>query len=177
VIGTRQYREMESSCASAPPAREPENIEAAGKARERESNASDPLTAPKARKGRETNAPCQRETESMGAWETNMPERETAAVRRDGELLTSAVQERRQEEAAAEQHQAAVGEPPVMEGTEPVTSSVTDPRTGSRDAVDTAGRQLTAASGRAETSHMDPRPLNEPTAKPGLEAVCMPAGY
>jgi hypothetical protein len=80
----RQYREMESSCASAPPARELENIEAAGKAREGETNASDLLTAPKARKGRETNAPCPRErAESMGAWETDMPERETAAVRRE----------------------------------------------------------------------------------------------
>ncbi len=73
MIGTRQYREMESSCASAPPAREPENIEAAGKARERETKAFDLLTAgaylgPEARKGRETNAPCPRETAmSMGA--------------------------------------------------------------------------------------------------------------
>jgi hypothetical protein len=170
---------MESSCASAPPAREPENIEAAGKARERETNAFDLLTAPKARKGRETNAPCPRETESMGAWETNMPE-ETAAVRRDGESLTSGVQEWRQEEPAAEQHQAAGGDqplPPAMEGTEPVTSPVTDPKTGSRNAVDTAGLQLTAAKvSRAETSHMDLRPLNEPTAKPRLEAVFLPAG-
>jgi hypothetical protein len=46
---------------------------------------------------------------SMGAWETNMPERETAAVRRDSEPLTSVVQEQWQEEAAAEQHQAAAG--------------------------------------------------------------------
>ncbi len=78
----------------------------------------------------------------MGAWEINMPEKETAAVRRDSEPLTSTVQERRQEEAAAEQHQAAAGEqplPPVMEETEPVTSSVTNSKTGSRDAVDTAG--------------------------------------
>jgi hypothetical protein len=53
-------------------------------------------------KGRETNAPCPRETAmSMGAWETNMPERETAAVRRDKEPLTSAAQERRQRAAAA----------------------------------------------------------------------------
>ena len=89
MVGTQQYREMESSCASAPPAREPENIEAAGKAREQETNASDPLTVPKARKGRETNAPCPRETESMGARETNVPEKETAAVKRDGELTST----------------------------------------------------------------------------------------
>jgi hypothetical protein len=49
-IGARQY--MESNCASEPPAREPENIKAAGKARERETNASDPLTAPEARNQR-----------------------------------------------------------------------------------------------------------------------------
>jgi hypothetical protein len=68
--------------------------------------------------------------------------------------------------------------PPAMEGTEPVTSPVTDPETGSRDATDTTGRQLIAAKvSRAETSHMDPRPLDEPMAKPRLEAVCMPAGY
>ncbi len=128
MIGAQQYREMEGSCASALPAREPENIEAAGKTRERETNASNPLMAPRARKGQETNAPCPRETAiSMGAWETNMLERETAAARRDGEPLTSAVQERWQEEAAAEQPL-----PPAMEGTEPVKSPVTDPKTESR---------------------------------------------
>jgi hypothetical protein len=82
----------------------------------------------------------------MGAWETKMPERETAAVRRDGEPLTSAVQERLQEEAG--HHQAAAEEqplPPAMEGTEPVTSPVTNPKTGSRNAVGTDGRQLIAA--------------------------------
>ncbi len=102
VLGTRQYREMESSCAGAPTARGPENIEAARKARERETNASDPLTVPEATKGRETNEPCPRETaKSMGARETNMSKKETAAVRRDGEPLSSAAQERRQEETAA----------------------------------------------------------------------------
>jgi hypothetical protein len=129
----------------------------------------------------ETNAPCPRETAmSMGEWETNMLERETAAVRRDSEPLTSAVQERRQEEAAAAQHQAAAGEqplPPAREGTEPMTSPVTDPKTGTREVVDTEGCQLIAAKvSRTETSHMDLRPLNEPTAKPRLEAACMPAG-
>ncbi len=73
VIGMRQYREMESSCADVPPAREPENIEAAGKTREWETNASDPLSALEVTKGRETNAPCPRETAKiMGAQETNM---------------------------------------------------------------------------------------------------------
>jgi hypothetical protein len=65
-----------------------------------------------------------------------------------------------------------------MEGTEPATSPVTKSKTGSRDAVDTGGRKLIAAKvSQAETLHMDSRPLNEPTAKPCLEAVCIPAGY
>ncbi len=107
MIGTRQYKEMESSCAGAPPVREPENIEAAGKARERETNASEPLEAPKATKGRETNAPCLRETaKSMGTRDTNVSEEEIAAARRDGEPLTSAAQERQQEETAIAEHQA-----------------------------------------------------------------------
>jgi hypothetical protein len=59
MIGTRQYREMESSCAGTPPARVPENIKAAGKARERETNASDPLAALEARKGGKPTHPAQ----------------------------------------------------------------------------------------------------------------------
>ncbi len=101
---------MESSCASAPPAREPENIEAAGKAKERETNASDLFEAPQAVEERETNAPCQKETaENMGTRETNVSEKkkETAAARRDGEPLTSAAQEWQQEETTAPEHQAA----------------------------------------------------------------------
>ncbi len=47
--------------------------------------------------------------ESMGAREINVPEKETAAVRRDGEPLASAAMKRRQEEAAADRHQAAAG--------------------------------------------------------------------
>ncbi len=158
-VRTYSNEEMESSCASAPPAREPENIEAAGKARERETNASVPLTAPEARKGRETNAPCPRETKSMGAWETNMPERETAAMRRDGEPLTIALQERRQKEAAADRHLTAAGErPPSSVGEEGrfMPLSATDPKCKLRDTVSADRQQLTAAKvGRAETSHSD----------------------
>jgi hypothetical protein len=80
-----------SSCARAPLAGEPGNIEAAGKAGKQETNASDLFKVPQAAEGRETNAPCRREmAENMGARETNMPEEETAAVRRDGELLAAA---------------------------------------------------------------------------------------
>jgi hypothetical protein len=53
----------------------------------------------------------------MGARETNVPEEETAVARRDGELLSSASQERRQGVATAAGHLAA-GEPsaPPQEG-------------------------------------------------------------
>jgi hypothetical protein len=108
VIGTRQYRRMVSSCARAPLAGEPGNIEAAGKAGKQETNASDLFKVPQAAEGRETNAPCRREmAENMGARETNMPEEETAAVRRDGELLASASRNWRQGFATAAEHLAA----------------------------------------------------------------------
>jgi hypothetical protein len=129
---TWQYREKESSCACTPPVREPENIEAAGKTRERETNTSDPLMAPEKRKGQETNVPCPRETAmSLGAWETIMPEGETVAMSRDGEPLTSAAKKRQQKEAAADRHQAAAGEGPpssVGEETRFVPLSATDPQ-------------------------------------------------
>jgi hypothetical protein len=125
MIGVQQYREMENSRARAPPAREPVNIEAAGRVAERETNASDQLMALEARREQETNAPCPREMSmSKGAWEINMLERETATVRRDGELLTSAVQERRLEEAAAEKHQAAAGESASSPGRKTADSGV-----------------------------------------------------
>ncbi len=90
---------MESSCASARPVREPENIEAA---REQETNASDPLAAPEVAGRRETNAPCPKGTaKSTGARETNVLEERPTAVRRDGEPLTNAAKRRRQKEAAA----------------------------------------------------------------------------
>ncbi len=136
VIRARQYRE--SSCAGAPPAREPENIEAAGKAK---GVASDPLAAPEATKGQETNAPCPRErTKSTGAWKTNMPEKETAAVRRDRESLTSTAQKWRQREAAVERHQAAAGEkpaPPVREETRLLPPSATNPKSKLRETAGT----------------------------------------
>ncbi len=175
MIGTQQCKEMESSCASAPPAREPENIEAAGKDRERETNVSDPLTVPKARKGRETNVPCPRETESTGPREINVPEKETAAVRRDGEPLASAAIGRRQEEAAADIHQAAAGERPpssAREGNGPVPLSATDPGRKMRSAVGSDRPQLTAAKAdRVETSRDDSRINCDPAVTLRLEAT------
>ncbi len=106
----------------ASPTKRAERVVAAEKAGERETNASGQLTAPEA---------CPMETaESMGAREINVPEEETAGVRRDGEPLASAAMKRRQEEAAADRHQAAAGERPpssVREGIGPVPLSATDP--------------------------------------------------
>jgi hypothetical protein len=77
VIGTQQSRRMESSSASAPPARVPETIEAAGSVAEQETNASDPLRIPETEGERETKAPGPKGIPmSRGALDTIMPERE-----------------------------------------------------------------------------------------------------
>ncbi len=150
VIGTCSNGEMESSCASALPVREPENIEAAMR---RETNASDPLAAPEAAGRRKGTA------KSTGAQETNVPEERSAAVRTDGEPLASGAKKRRQKEAAADRYQAAAGEQPppsAGEETRSVPPSVTDPRRKLRDTVSADRPQLTAARvGQAETSRGD----------------------
>jgi hypothetical protein len=111
VTGTRQYRRMEGSCASPPLAKGPGNIKAAGKAGERETNASEPLTAPEVAGRRETKEPCSMETaKSLGARETNVPEERSAAVRRDREPLENAAKRRRQKEAATNEQQVAAGD-------------------------------------------------------------------
>ncbi len=78
------------------------DIVAVGKIREQETNAPDQFKAPRAAEEREANAPCQGETaENMGTRETNVSEKEAAAVRRDGGPLTIADQQQRQENSAA----------------------------------------------------------------------------
>ncbi len=100
VTGTQQYGRMESSSMNAPPAKGSESVGAAGKAGERETNASGPLTAPEAAGRRETKEPCSVEiAKGMGAPETNVLEERSAAVRRDGEPLANAAKRRRQKEA------------------------------------------------------------------------------
>ncbi len=77
--------------------------------------------------------------ESMGARETNVPEERSAALRRDGEPLTSTAKRRRQAEADAKEQQAVSGErpsPPVREDEEEWPSLVDDP----------TGQQATAAA-------------------------------
>jgi hypothetical protein len=72
--------------------------------------------------------------ESMGAQETNVPEERSAALRRDGEPLTSAAKRRRQTETDAEEQQADAGErppSPVREDEEEPPPLVEDPASAS----------------------------------------------
>ncbi len=102
MIGTQQYRRMENNSANTLKDKESTGIEAAGRTRERETNAPDQFKAPRAAEEREANAPCQRETaKNMGTRETNVSEKEAAAVRRDGGPLNIADQQLRQEDSGA----------------------------------------------------------------------------
>ncbi len=93
---------MENNSANILKDKESTDIEAAGKTRERETNAPDQFKAPQAAEEREANASCQRETaKNMGTRETNVSEKEATAVRRDGGLLTIANQQLRQEDSGA----------------------------------------------------------------------------
>jgi hypothetical protein len=112
VIGTQQYRRMESNNAIAPSANGSMGVEAAGKAGEWETNASNLFKAPQAAEERETNAPCQGGTaENTGTRETNVSEKDTAAARGDGKPPTIAEQPQRQGAATATEY-AAAGELP-----------------------------------------------------------------
>ncbi len=149
MIGTRQYGEMESGDASASPAGEAGHVAVAGEAGERETNASNQLTAPEAMGRRETKEPCPMETaESMGARETNVPEERSTALRRDGEPLTSVAKRRRQTETDAEEPQTDAGERPPS----PVRKDEEEPPPL---AEDPAGQQVTAAAvtGREGGAH------------------------
>ena len=100
---------------NASPTKGVERVVAAKEARERETNASGQLTVPEAAERRGTKEPCPMETAgSTGARDINVPEKETAAVRRDGEPLTNAAKRRRQTESEtdAEEPQTDAGERP-----------------------------------------------------------------
>ncbi len=87
----------------------------AGGAGERETNASSRLAASEASERRETKELCPMDTaESTGARETTVPEERSAAVRRDGEPLTSEAKRRRQTESETD-----AGEPQPDAGERP----------------------------------------------------------
>ncbi len=99
---------MESNSANAPSANGSTDVEAAGKAGERETNASNLFEAPQAAEEWETNAHCQGETaENTGTRETNVSEKDTAAAGGDGRPPTIAEQRRRQGVATAAEYTAA----------------------------------------------------------------------
>jgi hypothetical protein len=95
----------------------------------------------------------------MGTRETNVSEKETAAVRRDGEPLTSAAQEQRKEVTAAAEHQAA-GESPSPSQERTVAKDVPHqvcPDPGAGGKVEEGGyRSDTAETVRIETPPTDP---------------------
>ncbi len=106
---------MECSDAGALPAGEAGRVAVAGEAGERETNASNRLTEPEAPERRETKELCPMDTvESTGARETTVQEERSAAMRRDGEPLTSKAKRRRQTESemGAEVPQVNAGERP-----------------------------------------------------------------
>jgi hypothetical protein len=107
---------------------------------------------------------------SKGAWETNVPEEETAAVRRDGGPLASAARQRRQEEAAAEKHQAAAGEPNSSPGKK--TANLGIPHTVCPDTE--PGGQVGRDGCRpdmAETAQVKPPPTCSETGEKAIRRI------
>jgi hypothetical protein len=109
---------MKSNSANIPPTKGSTDVEAAGKVRERETNAPNLFKAPRAAEEWEANAPCPKETaENAGTRETNVSEKEAATVRRDGDPLTIAGQQLRQGASA-------VSRPPSQAQKEAATEAV-----------------------------------------------------
>ena len=99
MIGTRQFQEMDasqSSGASAPPAEK--RAAAGGNLVEGDPSVSSrtPQASVQAAQSIAEGDNQLSEAESTGARDINMPEKETAAVRRDGEPLTNTAKRRRQ---------------------------------------------------------------------------------
>ena len=90
MVGTQQFKEMENDSANILKDEEPRDIVAAGEDGEWDTNTSNRLTAPEASERRETKELCPMDMAgSTGARETIVPEERSAAMRRDGEPLTS----------------------------------------------------------------------------------------
>jgi hypothetical protein len=106
----------------------------------------------------------------MGAWETNMQEKETAAVRRDGERLTSTAQERQQEETAASEHQAAGESASPSQGKTADTGVLHTvcPDLGAGDQVDGGG----CRSDTAQTVQVEPPPTDPETRVGATRHTC-----
>ena len=100
MVGTQQIKEMENDSANILKDEGPRDIEAAGEDGEWDTNTSNRLTAPEASERRETKELCPMDMAgSTGAREIIVLEERSAAVRRDGEPLTSKAKRRRQTES------------------------------------------------------------------------------
>jgi hypothetical protein len=130
---------------------EPRDIVAAGENEERETNASSRLTAPEASERRETKELCPMDTaESTRARETTVPEERSAAVRRDGEPLTSEAKRRQQTELETD------AEAPRMDaGERPPLPTREDEEEPPPLGEDPAGQEIPAAAiiGREGGTH------------------------
>ena len=142
---------MENDSANILKGEEPRDIVAAGENGEWETNASSRLTAPEASERRETKELCPMDTaESTRARETTVPEERSAAVRRDGEPLTSEAKRRRQAESETDT------EAPRMDaGERPPSPTREDEEEPPPLGEDPAGQEVAAAAitGREGGTH------------------------
>ena len=133
---------MEYSDTGASPAGEAGRVAVASGAGERETNASNRLTAPEASERRETKELCPMDTtESTGARETTVPEERSAAVRRDGEPLTSEAKRRRQTESETD-----IKAPRTDAGERPPSPTREDEEEPPPLGEDPAGQEIPAAA-------------------------------
>jgi hypothetical protein len=131
---------MDCSDTGASPAGEAGRTAVVGGAGERETNASSRLAAPVASGRRETKKLCPMDTaESTGARQTTVPEERSAAVRRDGEPLTSAAKRRRQTETEID-----AGKPQTDAGERPPSPTREDEEEPPPLGEDPAGQEVTA---------------------------------
>ncbi len=132
---------MERSDTRASSAGEAGRVAVAGEAGERETNASSWLTAPEASERRETKELCPMDAaESTGARETTVSEERSAAVRRDGEPLTSEAKRRRQTESETDAEAS-----PMDAGERPPSPTREDEEEPPLLGEDPAGQEIPAA--------------------------------
>jgi hypothetical protein len=147
VVGAQQFKEMENDSVNILKGEEPRDIEAAGEDGEWDTNASNRLTAPEASERRETKELCPMDMAgSTGAREIIVLEERSAAVRRDGEPLTSKAKRRRRtkSETDAETPRMDAGErppSPTKEGEEEPPPLGEDPAGQEVPAAAVTGRE------------------------------------
>ncbi len=164
MIGTRQFQEMDasqSSGASAPPAEK--RAAAGGNLVEGDPSVSSrtPQASVQTAQSIAEGDNQLSEAESTGARDINVPEKETAAVRRDGEPLTNAAKRRRQTESETDAE-----EPRTDAGERPPSPVREDEEEPPPLAEDPAGQQARLAATEEPLASIaaQPRMLRLPTA-------------